>query len=103
MEYFKKYPKDLPRVLKKIKSQALKSLLKQDIRKDYHSLSFNQKLCDWTIWQIENGYFSKYVKLDTLAKLDYDLPDILIFETSPYGLNEKWTDGSIHSAGVKIR
>lgn len=103
VEYFKKYPKDLPKVLKKTQSQGYKSILKQDVRKNYRNLGFNQKLCDWIIWQIENGYFGKYVKLNTLAKLNYDLSCITIFENNPYGLNEKWKDGSIHSTGVKLK
>lgn len=100
VEYFKKYPKDLPKVLKKIRSQGSKSILKQDIRKNYHGSDFNQKLCNWTLWQIENGYFGKYVKLDILARLNYGLSAIPIFETNPYGFNEKWADGSIHSTKV---
>ena len=89
VEYFKRYPKDLPKVLKKIKSQGYRSILKQDVRKNYYNISFNQKLCNWTIWQIENGYFGKYVKLNTLAKITYDLSDIPIFKSNPYGFNEK--------------
>lgn len=99
MEYFKKHPKDLSKVLKRIKLQNYKSLLKYDIRKNYRSLSFNQKQCDWTVWQLENGYFGKYVKLDILDRLNYGLSCIPIFENDPYGLNEKWADGSIHSTG----
>ena len=80
--------------MKKTQSQGYKSILKQDVIKNYRNLGFNQKLCDWAIWQIENGYFGKYVKLNTLAKLNYDLPCITIFENNPYGLNEKWKDDS---------
>ena len=89
--------------MKKTQSQGYKSILKQDVIKNYRNLGFNQKLCDWAIWQIENGYFGKYIKLNTLAKLNYDLPCITIFENNPYGLNEKWKDGSIHSTGVKLK
>jgi len=101
VEYFKKHPKDLPKVLKNLRSQDYKSLLKYDVRKNYHGLSFNQRECDWTIWQIENGYFGKYIKLNTLAKLNYGLACIPIFECNPYGFNEKWRDGSIHSTKMK--
>lgn len=101
VEYFKKHPKDLPKVLRKIQSQDYKTFLKHDIRKNYHNSSFNQKLCDWTIWQIENGYFGKYAKLDILDRLNYSLACIPIFECNPYGVNEKWRDGSIHSTSLK--
>ena len=101
VEYFKKHPKDLPKVLKKIQLQGYKSHLKRDVRKNYHNPAFDEVHCNWTIWQLENGYFGKYVKLDTLNKLDYGLVCIPIFECNPYGHNEKWRDGSIHSTGVK--
>ena len=101
VEYFKKHPKDLSKVLKKLRLQAYKSLLKYDIRENYHNPCFNQKWCDWSIWQLENGYFGKYVKLDILNRLNYELACIPIFKNNPYGLDEKWADGSIHSTGVR--
>jgi len=101
VEYFKKHPKDLSKVLKKIQSQNCKSILKHDVRKNYHNPCFNQRQCDWTVWQIENGYFGKYVKLNILDRLNYGLACIPIFEKNPYGLNEKWRDGTIHSTGLK--
>lgn len=100
VEYFKRHPKDLPKVLKKIELQDYRSILKQDLRKNYRNSNFDQKLCDWTIWQIEKGYFGKYVKLNVLDKLTYGLSCIPLFESNPYGFNEKWSDGYIHSTKI---
>ena len=67
---------------------------------NYHNPSFDSKYCDWVIWQLENGYFGQYVKLDILDKLNYGLSCIPIFEANPYGKNEVWRDGAIRSVGV---
>lgn len=101
VEYFKKHPTDLPKVLHKIYSQRTKSILKKDVRMNYHNPSFNSKYCDWVIWQLENGYFGRYVKLDILNRLNYGLSSVPIFEENPYGINEVWGDGGIRSVGVK--
>ena len=100
VEYFKKHPTDLPKVLKRLCSQRYKSCLKRDIRTNYHNPSFDSKYCDWVIWQLENGYFGRYVKLDILNKLNYGLSCIPIFEENLYGKNEVWRDGGIRSVGV---
>ena len=100
VEYFKKHPTDLPKVLKRLCSQGYKSCLKRDVRINYHNPSFNSKYCDWVIWQLENGYFGRYVKLDILNKLNYGISCIPIFEENPYGENEVWRDGGIRSVGV---
>lgn len=101
VEYFKKHPTDLPKVLKRIDSQYCKSTLKRDIRTNYRNPSFNQKYCDWVIWQLENGYFGRYVKLDIFNRLNYGLSCVPIFKVNPYGRNERWRDGGIRSTGVK--
>lgn len=101
VEYFKKHPTDLPKVLRKLCSQGYKSCLKRDVRTNYHNPSFNSKHCDWIIWQLENGYFGQYVNLGILNKLNYGLSSIPIFEENPYGINEVWGDGGIRSTGVK--
>lgn len=101
VEYFKKYPKDLPKVLKKISAQGYKTNLKRDVRHNYHNPAFNKPYCDWVIFQIRNGYFGQYVKLNIFNRLNYDLVCIPIFECNPYGINEKWGDGSIHSTRAK--
>ena len=100
VEYFKKHPTDLPKVLKRLCSQGYKSCLKRDVRINYHNPSFNSKYCDWVIWQLENGYFGRYVKLDILDKLNYGLSCVPISKINPYGRNERWKDG-IRSVGVK--
>lgn len=100
VEYFKKHPTDLPKVLKRLCSQGYKSCLKKDVQMNYHNPSFDSKYCDWVIWQLENGYFGRYVKLDILNKLNYGLSSIPIFEANPYGKNEVWRDGGIRSVGV---
>jgi len=89
VEYFKKHPTDLPKVLKRLCSQEYKSCLKRDIQTNYHNPSFDSKYCNWVIWQLENGYFSQYVKLDILDKLNYGVSCIPIFEENPYG--KKWS------------
>ena len=89
VEYFKKHPTDLPKVLKRLCSQRYKSCLKRDVRTNYHNPSFNSKYCDWVIWQLENGYFGRYVKLDILNKLNYSLSCIPISKINPYGRNER--------------
>ena len=101
VEYFKKHPTDLPKVLKRLCSQRYKSCLKRDIRTNYHNPSFDSKYCDWTIYQIENGYFGQYVRLDILNRHNYSLSCIPIFEENPYGKNEVWKDGEIRYIGVK--
>lgn len=100
VEYFKKHPTDLPKVLKKIGSQHCKSILKRDVRTNYRNPSFNQRYCDWVVWQLENGYFGKYVKLDIFEKLNYNLTYIPIFKENPFGINEYWR-GVTRSIGVK--
>lgn len=99
VEYFKKHPTDLPKVLKRLCSQRYKSCLKRDVRMNYR-ISFDSKYCDWVIWQLENGFFGRYVELDILNKLNYGLSCVPIPKENPYGKNEVWRDGKIRSVGV---
>ena len=101
VEYFKKHPTDLPKVLKRLDSQRYKSHLKKDVRTNYHNPDFNKNKSDWVIWQLENGYYGRYVKLDIFNRLNYGLSCVPIFEENPYGINEVWKDGGIRSIGIK--
>ena len=101
VEYFKKHPTDLPKVLKRIHSQKSKSTLKRDVRTNYRNPGFNQRKCDWVIWNLENGYFGRYIHLDIINKINYNISCIPIFEENPYGTNDVWRDGGIRSPGVK--
>lgn len=99
VEYFKKHPTDLPKVMKRIGSEYCKHILKKDIRSNYRNPSFNQTYCDWTIFQLENGDFCQYAKLSLIERLDYNLTCLPINKPNPYGINQRWRDGLIRSPG----
>lgn len=100
VEYFKKHPTDLPKVLKRLSTQWYKSNLKRDVRTNYHNPRFNQKRCDWTIFQLENGYFGRYIKLNPFFRVSYGPQCIPLSKENPHGVNRRWRDGKIRSLGV---
>lgn len=84
VEYFKKHPTDLPKVIKRLGSQFYKSTLKKDIRSNYHNPSFNQDYCNWAIHQLENGCFCQYPKLSFFERLNYNLSYLPISKPNPW-------------------
>jgi len=100
VKYFKRYPKDLPKVLKFLTSDRYKSILKRDLRNNYENLSFNHMLCEWTIWQLANGYFMPYVReKNPILLIEWDLRFIPLFEKNPYGEFHMDQKGYIMSEG----
>lgn len=98
VEYFKKHPTDLSKVMKRISSQYCKRILKRDIRSNYHNPSFNQNYCNWVISQLENGCFQEYSKLNLMGRLIYGLPDIPLKKINPYAVaNTLCRDGCVRS------
>lgn len=89
VEYFKKHPTDLSKVIKRIGSQHCKHILKKDVRSNYHNPSFNQNYCNWVIFQLENGCFCQYTKLGLIERLNYNLSHLQINKENPYGLNQR--------------
>ena len=100
VEYFKKHPTDLSKVMKRISSQNFKRTLKRDIHSNYHNSSFNQDYCNWVIYQLENGCFHEYSKLSLIGRLNYSLLDIPINNLNPYGINKICKNGRVKSTGV---
>lgn len=96
VEYFKKRPTDLKKVIKRIYSKRYRSILKKDIRSNYHNPKFNQRYCNWVVFQLESGYFLQYVKLSFFDRINYNLTDLPLFESNPFGV-ETWGDNSLHS------
>lgn len=85
VKYFKRHPKDLPKVLRFV-SERYKSILKRDLRNNYINPAFNQKECEWVIWQLTNGYFLPYIReKNQILRIGWDLRFVPIFERNPYG------------------
>ena len=88
VEYFKKHPTDLSKVMKRIDSQHYKHILKKDIRLNYRNPSFNQTYCNWVIFQLENRNFCQYAKLSLIERLNYNLSYLPLNKENPYGVNQ---------------
>jgi len=101
VKYFKRHPKDLSKVLKFLTSDRYKSILKRDLRNNYVNLAFNQKECEWVIWQLTNGYFLPYIReKNQILRIGWDLRFIPIFKRNPYGEFHMDKNGCIMSEGV---